>query len=307
MFRSALLLVLTSLCTLASHGATPPDVVVSIKPVHALVSAVMEGVARPHLLLSGAENPHSYVLRPSDRRRLAAADLVVWTGPGLEGFLQQALRDGGAGRSLAVAGIDGLRLLPMRRQAIFDAHGHAHADAGATDPHVWLDPDNAARIGDAVAAALAGIDPAHAGRYRDNAKRLAASLALLDGELSGKLEPIRGVTYLIVHDAYQYMEDRYKLRALSAVHAASGRAPGARHVHDLRALALKGDIACVFSDARFGARYAETIADGTPVRIAGLDPIGVDIEAGPDAYAALMRRLADSLAQCLAGAGAGRR
>ena len=36
------------------------DVVVTIKPVHSLVSQVMQGVAEPTLLVDGSASPHSF-------------------------------------------------------------------------------------------------------------------------------------------------------------------------------------------------------------------------------------------------------
>ncbi|MEE8545627.1 MAG: zinc ABC transporter substrate-binding protein, partial [Alphaproteobacteria bacterium] len=50
--------------------AEAPRVVVTIKPVHALVAAVMAGLGRPGLLIEGAASPHGYALRPSDARAL---------------------------------------------------------------------------------------------------------------------------------------------------------------------------------------------------------------------------------------------
>jgi zinc transport system substrate-binding protein len=40
-------------------GLTAPQVVVTLKPIHALVTGVMAGVETPYLLLSGGESPHS--------------------------------------------------------------------------------------------------------------------------------------------------------------------------------------------------------------------------------------------------------
>ena len=68
-----------------------PQVVVSIKPIHSLVSAVMEGVATPTLLVKTG-SPHAYTLRPSEAKALANADLVIWVGHELESFLEKPLQ-----------------------------------------------------------------------------------------------------------------------------------------------------------------------------------------------------------------------
>tara|TARA_R110001583_G_scaffold4077_7_gene24374 strand:+ start:1573 stop:2559 length:987 start_codon:yes stop_codon:yes gene_type:complete len=68
-----------------------PQVVVSIKPIHSLVSAVMEGVATPTLLVKTG-SPHAYTLRPSEAKALANAGLVIWVGHELESFLEKPLQ-----------------------------------------------------------------------------------------------------------------------------------------------------------------------------------------------------------------------
>ena len=67
------------------------NVVSSVKPLHSLVSGVMEGVARPDLIVKGSASPHTYSLRPSQARQLEDADLVFWMGHELESFLEQPL------------------------------------------------------------------------------------------------------------------------------------------------------------------------------------------------------------------------
>ena len=63
--------------------AGTPQVLATIKPVHSLVAAVMAGVGTPALLIAGAASGHSYVLKPSDARKIASAkvDLLDRTRP----------------------------------------------------------------------------------------------------------------------------------------------------------------------------------------------------------------------------------
>src|SRR6187402_3259931 len=75
----------------ASAGLAAPAVVATIKPIHSLVAAVMEGVGAPELIVKGGASPHTYSLKPSDARALAGADLVFWSGHGLEVFLEDSI------------------------------------------------------------------------------------------------------------------------------------------------------------------------------------------------------------------------
>ena len=131
-----------------AQAGSPPKVVADIAPVHSLVAQVMDGVATPGLLLGAAASPHDYSMKPSDARKLAAADLVVWTGPVLTPWLRDAL-DALAPEAARItfAELDGVTLLPFRSGSRFNHDDPAdddHDHAGGVDGHIWLDPQNAA-------------------------------------------------------------------------------------------------------------------------------------------------------------------
>jgi zinc transport system substrate-binding protein len=116
--------------TLASGSAeAAPDVVVSIKPIHSLVAAVMAGVGEPKLIVDGAASPHTFSMKPSNARTIEGADVVFWIGPNLEAFLDKPL-DALAGKATVVAlgDVAGIEKLPFREGGPFEAHDHDDED-----------------------------------------------------------------------------------------------------------------------------------------------------------------------------------
>ncbi|WP_435190063.1 metal ABC transporter solute-binding protein, Zn/Mn family [Pseudothioglobus sp. nBUS_23] len=105
------------------------NVVASVKPVHSLVSGVMDGIGRPDLIVQGSASPHTYSLRPSQARQLEDADLVFWMGHELESFLEQPL-EAIATKAHVVELIDSSKLkkIKMREGGMFDAHAHDDHD-----------------------------------------------------------------------------------------------------------------------------------------------------------------------------------
>jgi zinc transport system substrate-binding protein len=299
-----------ALATLAAaprDGAAAPSVVVTVGPVHSLAAGVAQGVAAPRLLLDAGISPHAYVLRPSDARALQDADLVVWVGPELERFLVRSLAAPAPGRRiLELASAPGVRVLPARDAGRFDtsgsdAHqGHEHDHGRHGDPHLWLDPVNAAAIVRAVRDQLTALDPDNAPRYRANAAAVGTRIAALDRELAARLAAVRERPYLVFHDAYQGFERHYGLHPLGAVTVSPGRPPGAARLRALRAAITESGARCVFREPQFEPRLARTVAEGTGARLAVLDPLGADVEPGPEAWFTVMRRLADALLACLA-------
>ena len=123
--------------------AEVPRVVASIKPVEALVAAVMGDLGTPDLLVKGTASPHSYSLRPSDAAALQQADIIFWTGHQFEVFLEDALGTL-APNALAVAlgEAPGITLLPVREGGAFEGHDHAAHAEHDHDDHDSHDHDS---------------------------------------------------------------------------------------------------------------------------------------------------------------------
>lgn len=284
-----------ALLAIAPARADVPLVVATIAPVHSIVAAVMEGVGEPTLLLGPGDSPHSYSLRPSDAAALQRADLVFQVGLGLESFLSQSLsvlaKDA---RIVTMAELPGAVLLHPRVEATGDGHSHAY------DPHLWLDLRNARALAMAAAAALAEIDPEHAGQYAANAAREDQKLAMLDAEIEQLLRPVETRPFVTLHDAFFYLERRYALNGLGAVSSGPERQTSVSGVQDLRELIRSTGSVCFFAEPQFEPRIINAVSEGLEVRFGVLDPIEGTAHPGPDFYADMMRANAAALVACLA-------
>lgn len=286
-FIAALLVALISAAApVRGEGTGGIDAVASIAPVHSLLAAVMEGAGRPRLLVAGGSSPHAYALKPSAARALSRANVIFWIGPGLEGFLVRPLS-----------------ALPRRVMTVELATAEGVKTrgygGGGTDPHVWLDPRNAAAIVRFMVIVMANADPANAVLYRRNGADLLARLGTLEAALRQSLEPVAGVSYLTFHDAFGYFEDRFGLASAGAVAVTPERPPGAKRISALRRRIKAGNTACVFTEPEFEPALAGTLIEGTKARIGILDPLGAGLKPGPGLYGELMRGLAESLKECL--------
>jgi zinc transport system substrate-binding protein len=296
-FALALALLATALPARAREQSVP--VLASIKPVHSIASAVMEGAGTPELLLAGGASPHSYALRPSDAEKLSHARVIFWIGPELETFLVSPLKNVARGRVVALGQAPGVTRLAARQGGLWDADADGHEHGGGIDGHLWLNPANGAAMAQAIAAALAAEDPARAALYRGNAQRFTAKMTALDAELAQRLRPLKGRPYIVLHDAFHYFESRYGLTPAGAVTVAADRPVGARRIADIRGRINQGRIACVVLPPQFPSRLADALTEGSPVRRVQLDDLGAALPAGPGLYEALLRQMGAGLASCL--------
>jgi zinc transport system substrate-binding protein len=286
------------LFALAAPASAAPRVVVTLKPLHSLVAAVMDGVAAPALLLPNATSPHTYSLRPSDTRALADADIVLWVGPGLETFLEKPLATvAGRAEVIALAEAANLVLLPLREAGTEAEHGHDHGDG--RDMHFWLDVGNAARVVSFVATTLAQRDATNAARYHANATGVLDELEALDQELATLLAPAARRPFLTLHDAFQYLEARYGLQGLGTLTVNPDRVPGARGLAAMRTVISEAQVGCVFGEPQFPKALGTALTQGTKARLVVVDSLGAAVSPGPGAYAATIRGLAQAFAGCL--------
>jgi len=300
-----------SLLLFSGTAMAAPRVVASIKPVHSLVSAVMAGVGEPALIVKGAASPHTYSLRPSDAAALENADIVFWTGHGMELFLANALDTlSPQAEVVELAESPGIALLPVREGGAFEPHshgdeGHDHHDHDHEheheegDMHFWLDPQNARLMVSRIATVLAEADPENAAAYDANAEAELLRLDALEAELQQTLAPLAEKPFIVFHDAYQYFEHRFGLDVAGTVTVSPDAMPGAARIDELRAKVTELGATCVFAEPNFEPAIVRTIIEGTSAKAGVLDPEGSALPEGPDLYPDLLRGLAAGLVECL--------
>lgn len=302
--------------------ARPPMVVVTtIKPVHALVSAVIGDYGRAELLIDGAASPHTYALKPSQVRRLNEARAVIMVSDDLETFMVKVAS--ALPRKVRVVKLDqtpGVTRLPVREGGLFEKdehdHGHDHgrghgghahggAKSGGTamDAHLWLDPENGKAFVLHLAAVMSELDPDHKAAFESNARAYAGRLDQLRQTLADELRPVAGKPFLVFHDAYQYFESHYGLAAIGSIVVSPEQPPGARRLVEIRDKIVALGAACVFAEPGFEPALVEGVIAGTGARGGTLDPEGAALEPGAAMYGALLRGLADDLVACLAPGG----
>jgi zinc transport system substrate-binding protein len=305
--------------TIPLAAAAEIKVVATIKPIHALVAKVMQGVGTPALLISGAASPHTYAMKPSDVRALHAADIFFRVLETVEPFTAKVIASlPGSVRVATLADAPGIELLDVRTGATFEAHRHddhgkehgatglAHKDddhdenaRARRDGHVWLDPENAKMMVAEIARVLAEASPENADVFRENADRLVAEIGALEAQIADELAPVKGRPFVVFHDAYQYFERRYGLNALGSITVSPEIQPSAKRLGEIRRKIAALGAACVFAEPQFQPKLVDAVIEGTNARSGTLDPEGALVAPGPDAYAVLLKSLAAGLRSCL--------
>lgn len=285
---------------LSQSALSAPNVVTTIKPIHAIASQVMDGVAEPQLLIKQA-SPHGYQLTTQDAKTLHEAQLVIWTGKDMETFIPSIAEKVNA-QFLDWSALKGVELLATRFGGAWGEHDHAEGEEhhhGEHDLHLWLSTYNASILATEIAKALSELDPANAEKYQANAKAARLELIQLKKSLHEQLKPYQKKPYLVFHDAYQYFEQDYQLGSVGSVRVTPEHEANPKRLTELHQMLSAKQIVCVFKEPQFPSRLVDKLVQGTSVKTGTLDPLGDDVAMGKDAYAGILNQLANDLIACL--------
>jgi len=178
-------------------------------------------------------------------------------------------------------------------------HGHEGHDHGAHDPHAWLSIENAGTWLNLIAAQLSAADPENAGIYFANAAAARTELEALSAEIDAMLGPVRGRSFIVFHDAYQYFEADFDFPAAGAISLSDASDPSPARIAEIQERIRTQGIDCVLAEPQFNIGLVETVLDGTDATTGVIDPLGVDLEPGSSLYPQLIRNMAGTLAGCL--------
>ena len=187
----------------ATSWAQAP-LVVSTHPIYLIAKEITQGIEEPKLLLEN-QTGHDVQLTPSHRKLIQDASLVIWLGKAHEAPLANVLSKNKNAIALLNAGI--VQTLPLR-----NSRGGALKDT--VDTHVWLEPNNAVRIGFFIAALRSQQHPEYKVMYWNNAKKFAQEM--LEASQQYKYSA-KSKAYWSYHDAYQYLERPLNLKFAGAL------------------------------------------------------------------------------------------
>ena len=327
-------LIISIISTLFYFSALKAEikVVTSIKPIHSLVSFIMQGVGSPDLIVDGYNSPHGFSLKPSHAKMLQEADIVIYVGEGLEEFLEKPLQ------SLSQNAVkfellkqSGMKKLKFRERNIFeghddhddhghgkkkkddhddhdhdkkatkedhddhghDDHGHGH---GEFDPHIWLDPMNAKIIVKKVTNQLSKLDKENSSTYKSNSKKALKEIDDLIKQVKFNIN--KDSKIVVFHDAYQYFEKRFDVNIIGALTVNTEVLPGAEQLAEIREVIEHEKVTCVLSEPQFNPQIVEIIAKDTNTNMGVLDPLGANLVKGKNLYFDLIKNISISFENC---------
>ena len=280
--------------SISAVSAQPaPNVVVSIRPIHSIVSALMDGVSEPKLLLDSNESAHTFHLKPSQLNMLSKADLVITIGDRFETGLSKGLRHIDEKSLLAVSEINELRIYNSRNQdGINETKEHK-------DLHLWLDVDNVQIIAQHISERLIELDPGNTSNYKANFSELESKLNQLNEVLQLQLEPLKSASFAVFADRLQYLEKKFEMQKPVIITPYHGSRLSINKALKAKNSMKNLGVKCLIYGPENTSKQVAVLSEGLNINTHSVDIIGVKLNTGSEQYFHLMKEISSQLATCL--------
>jgi len=240
---------------------------------------------------------HTFEPSPSDAAKIAAADLILMNGLGLDEWVVSLVDAAHKSET------DILRLgegLDVSDAWIYLASPEAETE-DAYDPHVWLDPTGAAHYVQRIVDRVVQDRPELTNTVRTASAKGFVTLQDLDAEIRAVFLAIPEVNRKIVtfHDAFGYFARAYNITIVGVAIASPGQDPSAREIAALIDAIRASGVTTVFSEVQFPSKVLTSIAAETGATVLA-DLYSDALGAAPgDTYLGAMRANATAIASSM--------
>ena len=211
--------------------------------------------------------PHDLELTAKQVTQIADADLVVYIR-GFQPAVDEAVDQQAADRALDVGQV---------------------VDRIADDPHIWLDPNNMAAIGDAVASRLTELAPDSAAAVARNSESLSAAMAKIDADYTHDLAHCESREMVVSHEAFGYLAAAYDLTQVAISGLTPEAEPSPARLREVADLVTHDGVTTIYYETLVDPKVAQTVADETGAKTAVLDPIEGLVAGATGDYESIMR------------------
>jgi len=244
----------------------PIRLVTTLYPLEYFAKTIGGDLVEVTNLIAPGVEAHDFEPSPHHMRLMKEADIIVYNGSGFEPWMERAL-DGLNGDT---------RIVVEASLGLVDGNDNNSTNVDSeerTDPHVWLDLDNAAKQSEKIRDSLAEIAPIDVESIRSNTRNLLDELAEIDTEFSETIQGCAKDTFVTSHSAFGHLADRYGLVQipLSGLSPESEPSPGT--LADMVTRIRESGVTYILAEPATSKRLSETVAAEVGAEILPLHPL----------------------------------
>lgn len=254
-------------------------------PVYDLTKRIVGDKMNVKMLIKSNEEPHSFELKSSDMAALNKADLIVYNGANMEGFIKDV--------EAAVKNKEKFLNLSQGLTLLEAASDLASANHDAVNPHTWLSVKNAMEQLDTICRKLSAIDPANKTYYEQNLQKSLKEFKALDDEFTKVLSGIKkkDKCFIVSHAAFNYLAHDYGLKQIAVTGIYPEDEPTAAQLKKIADFVKEHGIKTILFEGKTTPKVAETLAKNTGTKTGTIYTLeNLTEEEAKLGYIELMRR-----------------
>jgi zinc transport system substrate-binding protein len=243
------------------------NVVTSFYPLYFLAQQIGGGDANVINMIPAGVEPHDWTPKSRDLDTASKAQLFLYNGAGLEGWVDDFLEGlPGSAKVVTVEVSKGIAKLSGNPEG-------GSTDKGHVDPHTWVSPKSMLVMAETVRDRFVQADPAHKDAYEANYGTLEAKLTALDKEYAEKLSGVKQKDIVTSHQAFGYLARDYGLKQVAIMGLSPDAEPKARDLLQITRFVKANGIRYIFFEELVSDEIAKTLANEAHVKTMVLNPL----------------------------------
>ncbi|CAM2811961.1 metal ABC transporter substrate-binding protein [Paenibacillus sediminis] len=275
------------------------NVVTTFYPIYEFAKQIGGENANVINLLPTGVEPHDWTPKSQDMMNTSKAQLFLYNGAGLEGWVPDFLQ--GLNKNSKVKSVQVSKGINLITTEEVDDHDHGNADHSNThiDPHTWVSPKSAMIMADNIKNSYVEVDPSHKQQYEARYQELVSKLKALDQKYETELAKVTRKDIVVSHQAFGYLCRDYGLTQHAIMGLSPDAEPRAQDLVQLAKTVKQDNIKYIFFEQLVSDKLAKTLANETGVKTLVLNPVeGLtkeQVKAGEDYFSIMDKNLQNLL------------
>ncbi|MBD0361837.1 MAG: zinc ABC transporter substrate-binding protein [Coleofasciculus sp. C3-bin4] len=250
----------TSAASPSSSFNSKPKVVATTSVLCDITEKIAQDTVDLTCLIPAGTDAHVYQPKPSDRKAIEEAKLILYNGYDFEPSLIKLIQ---ATKNQAPKVAVNEVAVPNPQQ--FEEEGKTE-----TDPHVWQNAQNGVRIVETIRDNLEKVSPSNAAQYTDSAKKMTSELTQIDNWIKSQISTIPANQRKLVttHDALGYYSKAYGIPVEGALQGISTEErPTAGREKELVEVIKNANVPTIFAETTVNPKLIEAVAKEGKVKV----------------------------------------
>ncbi len=251
---------------------------VTLHPYYSWVKNIVNERAPVTSIIPFDADPHSYLPRPEDLKKLQSLSVIVINGLGHDEFIKPMLKAAGREDIRKIDPHKGLPLIPIFTKTYkWEKEKPTGKSKVAYNSHTFISITSTITQIYTIANELGKLDPGNSDFYRENARSYSKRLRRMLGFAIEKINAVdaSGLRIATVHDGYAYLMGELGLKIEAVIQPRHGINPNPRQLQDTINAIKKAGVNILFVEMDYSRKFVNIILKETGCRVYQLSHISV--------------------------------